>query len=137
MDRKISLAVIGVVAVSCVVPFVTASSLTSTPLFTLRMEQMSSEKNFLPTEKNEFTYTSEKGFTLGYEISGYSGGVNPLMTEGSTCNPTCNVKTCITCLTCESCFHCVTVNPTCDDLTCQRTCNPTCDEQTCNGITCN
>lgn len=112
-----------------------ASSPSSTPLYTYRMEQTSYEMNFLPTEVSSFTYAAENGYTLNYDVPMYCGSVTPLMTEGSTCNPTCDIKTCISCLTCDTCFHCVTVDPTCDENTCQYTCGGTCD-YTCSGWTC-
>lgn len=128
-----SIAVVSVVVVSCVVPFAAANSLlTNTPLYTYRMEQASSRMNFLPIEKNSFTYAADGGYILNHEVLRCCGGVSPLMTEGSTCNPTCDEKTCITCLTCASCFLCET-SETCD--TCS-TCNPTCSSATCSGPWC-
>ncbi|MBU7029879.1 MAG: hypothetical protein HXS48_23290 [Theionarchaea archaeon] len=128
--KKVFLAVMSVVAVACVVVLATASSLLAdTPLYTLRMEQASSEMNFLPTEMNGFTYTAENGYTLNHEVSGYCSSAALLDTGVWTCEPnthewTC--KTCDTCLTCDTCFHCETQN-TCDTCdTCTYTCASTC-----------
>jgi hypothetical protein len=67
---KKSLVVISVAITFCTVTFATASSLTlNTPLYIVRMEQASSEMNFLPTEVNGFTYTAVKGCELTYDIS--------------------------------------------------------------------
>lgn len=103
--------VIAVLAVMCVAASVQTSS---TPLYTVRMEQISSEMNFLPTAVNGFTYTAEKGYTVNCEVSAYNGAnlFNPL-TIGTTCE-TCHDPTCVTC------FH--TCLPTCDDTTCRNTC---------------
>ena len=54
-------------------------SLSSTPLYTFRMEQVSSEMSFLPTERNNFTYTTEKGYNMQYAVETlcHSGGATP------------------------------------------------------------
>ena len=95
----------------------------NTPLYTYRMEQMSSEMNFLITAVNDFSYTTEKGFTLIDESSPccIEELLNPL-TIGSTC-VTCHDPTCVTCP--DTCI------PTCDDPTCPETCEPTCEQSTC------
>ena len=82
-----------------------------TPLYTLRMEQMSSEKNFLPTEKTPFTYTAEPGCTVNYPGSHYCGET-PLYTGDPTCPRTCE-------LSCDG-------EPTCEGPTCYSTCYSTC-----------
>lgn len=115
MKKKWSFAVIGVVAVLFAVTFTTASSLAGTPLYTVRMEQHSNNMNFLPTAVHGFTYTTENGYTLDYDVPKYCGGVVPLGTD-ATCFPTC-LNTCPN---------------TCDE-TCPNTCDYTCDtcEETC------
>jgi hypothetical protein len=122
------------VAVACV----TASSLAAhTPLYTVRMEQVSSEMHFLPTVMNAFTYTAESGYTLGFNVSGGGGAV--VRGTDATCHPSCS-----TCpITCEqTCPNtCIPTCPyTCDDPTCPYTCPQTCDDPTCpytcEGPTC-
>lgn len=95
----------------------------NTPLYTYRMEQMSSEMNFLITAVNDFSYTTEKGFTLIGECSpcGSEALFNPL-TIGSTC-VTCSDPTCFTCP--------VTCFPTCEPTCEQSTCIPTCGVSVC------
>lgn len=125
MDRKkVSLAVLSIAIGSLAVAYVAASSqILNTPLYTFRMEQQSSEMNFLPTEMNTFTYTAERGCNLTYGVVGWCG-VNPLSTSpASTCNPSCFD-------TCED-----TCEWTCFD-TCGRTCPSTCDDPTCVLFTC-
>jgi len=163
MNRKwMSIAVISAVVTLLAVTCVTATSWSRTPLYTLRMEQQSSQMNFLPTEMNTFTYVTEKGCNLNCSIVGGCCGVIPLSTSpASTCNPSC-FETCDqtcpwTCFdTCEStcdgftcdetscqptCSTCDqptcpdTCWVTCDGPTCPGTCGPTCDE-TCIGHTC-
>lgn len=117
------------VAVACV----TASSLAAhTPLYTVRMEQVSNEMHFLPTVMNEFTYTAESGYTLGFNVSGGGGAV--VRGTDATCHPSCS-----TCpITCEqTCPNtCIPTCPyTCDDPTCPYTCPVTCPV-TCDGPTC-
>ena len=136
----------------------------ATPLFIFRMEQASSEKSFLPTEKNAFTYITEKGYNLTYQVcGGCSFNAAPLEppTEGevtcdntcpSTCKNTCPatclstcantcVSTCYTCvstcpLTCVStCYTCVSTCPESCVGTCYYTCGSSCG-YTC-GFTCN
>ena len=82
----------------------------TTPLYTYRMEQVSSRMNFLPTKVNEFAYTAENAYTLEYHVSGNYDDTKPL-----------------------ECSYYLT---TCAD-TCRSTCNPTCDDPfTCNWSTC-
>lgn len=117
--KKMFIAVVSVAVAFCAVACVAAASWTSsTPLYTFRMEQASSEMNFLPTEINNFTYTTEAGSTLNYEITRYCY-VNPLEepTVPVTCPETCE-ETCSTCYsTCE---------PTCEEPSCWNTCSSTC-----------
>lgn len=128
MDRKrMLLAMISVALLSLMVAVVTASSSMSyTPLYTLRMEQVSSEKSFLPTSTSTFTYTAEKGYILNYDISEGCCGVTPLI---MTFQPTCEFyNTCDTCSTCT--YTCpITCRVTCR-CSCQNTCPNTCS--TCN-----
>jgi len=135
VDRKeMSIIVVIVVVVFLAVTAVTArSSLSSTPLYTVRMEQRSSKMNFLPTPVNEFTYTTEKGYVLNYEVCvGHYCSAAPLgkcTQYSTTCINTCP-NTCVnTCPdTCDG--------YTCDDTSCQNTCEgPTC-EWTCGNPTC-
>jgi hypothetical protein len=137
MDRKKMMlaAVIGTVLVFCAIAAVTANSLAmNTPLYTYRMEQVSSEMNFLPTEMNGFSYIADKGYTLDYKVTGYCGGVEPLsgvFTCALTCQSTCPYTCPWTCLgnTCGTCLN------TCP-YTCKSTCGQyTCDD-TCNDFTC-
>jgi hypothetical protein len=125
---------------------VTASSWKplNTPLYTIRMEQSSSNLNFLPAEVKNFTYSAERGYNFGYDAErGYCSYAEPLATitsfgcntcepeclpsEYSTCCSTCGytcVSTCSTCVsTCSS--TCVNTCRTCVG-TCPNTCAPTC-----------
>jgi len=117
MDRKQKMiAVVSVAITVLAVSAVTAGiGISNTPLYTVRMEQASSEMNFLPTEMNGFTYTAENRCTLNYDILGGCSGVEPLST-GDTCEPACE--------------------PTEGGYTCSNTCWRTCDGSTCEG-TCN
>lgn len=155
MDKHISGALICFAVVSLAVIAVTAYPRTSaTPLYVMRMEQASSKMNFLPTEMNPFTYTTEKGCVLNCDVATrYCSGARPCdTTPGDTCEPTCLKMTCYTCeLSCYlSCWEtCVigTCEPTCNSFTCQytcytcdqptcpETCEPTCEEPTC-PVTC-
>jgi hypothetical protein len=113
----------------------------ATPLLIFRMEQASYEKNFLPTEKNEFVYTTEKGYNLTYQVhTTYSavplepptqGGVTCDNTCPSTCKNTCPATCLSTCPdTCvNTCYTCVDTCPvTCVDTcyTCVSTCSQSC-----------
>ncbi|MBU7045149.1 MAG: hypothetical protein HXS54_01825, partial [Theionarchaea archaeon] len=105
------------------------------PLFNLRMEQTSSKMNFLPTEVNGFTYSTEQGCILNYGAQRCCGGtaLDPVAirtidgtcvepTCPDTCRLTCDDPTCedscpVTCpLTCDTCTH------TC--ASCEETCYP-------------
>lgn len=129
---------------------VTASSWTgATPLYTIRMEQASSEKHFLPTEKSNFIYTTENGYTL-LNGAGYGSAYVPAIeTVGNTCWDSCDGTCEITCWeTCD--YTCpVTCGNTCPNTcpnTCQNTCPNTCStcqltcpytcQDTCYGRTC-
>ncbi len=134
MKRKTtSLVVISAAAVALVVIAATAGSLLAdTPLYTLRMEQLSSEMHFLPTAVNGFDYNTENGYTMDHDVAAYS---SPLFGDtvfqktcwGITCtDPTCPETCPATCyLTCPN-----TCGNTCP-ATCPATCNPTCNDFTC------
>lgn len=106
-QKRISILVASAVLVFLTVACVASSSWVSiTPLYTYRMEQVSSRMNFLPTEVNTFAYTAENKYTLDHYVSGNYGDVKPL--ECSYYLTTCA----------DTCIH--TCNPTCDDpLTCK------------------
>lgn len=138
---------IAVVGIALALLAVTAnSSLSITPLYTYRMEQASSEMNFLPTQRNSFVYSTEKGYNLNYD--GKSCYVNPFEEPtkyGETCpvtacpEPTCSTcpntscgHTCDTCTqptceTCETCSTCPTQQSTCWDTCKGDTCWDTCE----------
>lgn len=123
MNKKLYLVVISAAVVSFAVVCASASALPSTPLYTLRMERASSKMNFLPTAVNEFNYTTESGYTLGFNISG--GGGSALRGTDATCFPTCS-----TCpYTCdETCpATCPNTCPNTCPATCPDTCPDTCD----------
>lgn len=122
MDKKLSYAVIGITIAFLVAATVAASPWISsnTPLYTYRMEQASSEMDFLPTEKNDFTYTTEGGYNLNYDVLGCCDDQNPLI---QTWQYTCEFyETCDTCSTCSTCSTCPATCPN----TCQNTCPYTC-----------
>lgn len=127
MDKKVLTAAIGITVLLLAVS-VTASSLTSTPLYTIRMEQQSSKMNFLPTTVTGFTYAAAQGYTVTYEYTGYLHELDDIPTTpictGS--QPTC-WKTCLnTCQdTCNTCSTCLVE-------TCPDTCPFTCSGSTCN-----
>ncbi len=134
----------------------------TTPLYAIRMEQASSEMNFLPTAVNGFTYNTEKGYTVDYNSSTYCSA--QLLTTSSndtcygystcdgsytcwqtcsgythggyTCQPTCYVWTCTpeTCDITYCAFTCVAVD-TCMG-TCSATCPSTCETCMGQGYTC-
>ncbi len=114
----------------------------TSPLFAFRMEQVSSEMNFLPLEKNSFVYNTEKGCQIGSSPScGNCSNVGAIfITYKATCWYTCDGTCGYTCVhTCNTCWY--TCDGTCSP-TCLRTCNTcwyTCDGTcmfTCLG-TCN
>ena len=55
------------IALVCALTAVTAYPPSHTPLFTVRMEQVSSEMKFLPTAVEEFVYTAEQGYELDFD----------------------------------------------------------------------
>jgi hypothetical protein len=135
----------------CAVTAVAASpkSKVNAPLYTFRMEQASSNMNFLPTAMNGFEYTTEEGYTLDCNTGGccnnsgviYGTGYYtcpdetcehcltyyPAQTCEFTCHETCPITCHMTCpITCE--YTCpYTCKLTCAD-TCPYTCEPTCPE---------
>lgn len=139
MDRKKMSVVLtgGIVAFLAMTCITALPRMTSTPLYTVRMEQASSEMNFLPTEMNTYVYTAAKGYNLNCCITGRcscSGGdVNPLLpyTCGTCdeyyCEEPTHCGTCVTCYsTCQS--SCGGTCSTCSGSTCEDTCYPTeCD----------
>ncbi|KYK32712.1 MAG: hypothetical protein HXS48_05000 [Theionarchaea archaeon] len=119
MDKKqrILVALIGASIAFLAITAVTANSRASnTPLYTYRMEQQSSEMNFLPTERNTFTYETEGRCVLN--SCGCGDGAKPL-------NP-------YTCGTCDE-YYCD--NPSLCYGTCHSTCS-TCSGNTCFFLTC-
>jgi len=131
MSYIVVIAVFALLAVTAV----TASAWrpSHTPLYTMRMEQASSEMNFLSTARNNFAYTTGRGYELNYDVAGYcvaglAGEVSVsgpcFETECSTCWPTC-VNTCSnTCV--NTCLYtCVSTCRTCV-YTCWNTCAATC-----------
>ena len=67
--KKVSIAVVSTAVVVLAVTCVTASHQTlNTPLYTFRIEQASSEMNFLPTAVSEFTYNTRDGYTVNWEF---------------------------------------------------------------------
>jgi hypothetical protein len=118
MDRKKMLVVALSVAGLFLACAVTARSPpTSTPLYTIRMEQASSEMNFLPTAVSTFTYTTEKGYDLPY--AGCCGV--PPSSASETYEDCTTIE-----ITCWSCWNtCLNTCPnTC--RTCPQTCPNTC-----------
>lgn len=116
MKKKLYLALMGVAVISLAVASVSARTSPSTPLYTVRMEQASSELNFLPTVVNDYNYTAEPGYNLDYYVLGNEGGAPLLETEstceGSTCQETCPQTCRYTCIdTCPK--TCATCAPEC------------------------
>ncbi len=143
MDRKtVFVMVLSATGLLLAITAVTGHSHTIvTPLHTMRMEQASSEMNFLPTAVNEFTYTTEKGNNLNYGLPRKYGDVVPCDTWQQPY--TCIYSTCEdTCETCDAPTCPDTCGYTCDDPTCGGTCDdPTCyvtscGEKTCSGPYC-
>ncbi|MBU7028515.1 MAG: hypothetical protein HXS48_16395 [Theionarchaea archaeon] len=79
MNRtKMLIVAVSAAVAFCAVAFVTADfSTSSTPLYTVRMEQASSSMRFLPTERNKFTYTTEKGYMLTCDVMKSCCGLCP------------------------------------------------------------
>lgn len=124
MDRKLKTAIaMTVAAFVFFAAVVTASSFVAsdTPLYSYRMEQASNKMHFLPTDMNTFSYNTEKGYNLDFEVTGNPG--DGILDTWQT--PwTCVFSTCVyTCTTCDA--------PTCPD-TCEQTCPATCG-WTCGG----
>ena len=85
-NQEMPMAVIVVVIATLAVSAVTANPQTlNTPLYTFRMEQASSEMNFLPEEKSTFIYTTEKGYQLNAYVHGYPNNVKSLPVTYHTC----------------------------------------------------
>ncbi len=129
MNKKqmMYIAVVSMTALSLAVVAVTArSEPLNTPLYTFRMEQASSEMNFLPTDKNTFTYMSEKGYTLEYNAA------------NSCCEAILGTSSYETCYSYYTCVGYYTCSQTCDGFTHGGyTCLPTCyNWWTCNLYTC-
>ena len=104
--------------VACLGACVSASSSCNTPLYTVRMEQVSSRMNFLPPGVNNFIYTAEKGYILTHD----TGVVHALHTE-TTSELTCIIPTCD--FTCQNTCAQTSCQTTC--YTCLETCPRTCD----------
>ncbi len=132
--RNVSFVAIGLAISLLAITGVTATSRPLyTPLFTYRMEQASGEMNFSATTMNNFTYNSEKGYNLNYNVCGqYCSGAEPLGNctyLSTTCSVTCPASCYGTCDTCSG--------YTCDDTSCQPTCITCLDTcETCQGRTC-
>ncbi|MBU7048191.1 MAG: hypothetical protein HXS54_17280 [Theionarchaea archaeon] len=115
--QKMFIVVISLSLTLCVVAAVSATTKrgSDTPLYTFRMEQASSEKNFLPTERSTFAYSAKQGYTLVYDSAKECSCITPLATGYNTCQDTCPE-------TCE--------DDTCEETTCPNTCS-TCTQPTC------
>lgn len=87
------LAVVSVAIMLSAITIITANPyMPNTPLYTLRMEQASSKMNFLPTEGNDFTYTTERGYNLDYGAVGSSSEIQSdvsVWTCPTRCQNTC------------------------------------------------
>ena len=123
MDKKMLALVVCTAFISLSAVVVTATArMPNTPLYTFRMEQQSSEMNFLPREMNKFSYTAELGCSLDYEVRECCGA-EPLLPPQSgidtcspqeTCERTCPISCFGTCpwtcdqylLTCNTCYNC-------------------------------
>lgn len=130
-NRKWMLLVILSIVTAYIATAVAASPwMLDTPLYTYRMQQASSEMNFLPATMNNFTYMTEKGFTL-VDVEGCCEATlfaMPLGTGVYSCYySTCGGETCSsTCYTYCGQYSCMLTCPstcfTCDDPTCPLTC---------------
>ncbi len=116
MNKNLSGAAVGISAVLILAAAGNLQTL-STPLYTYRIEQMSSEMNFFTTAVHDFSYTTEKGFTFTCENSKCSKELFNPLTIGFTCE-TCRDPTCVTCP--DTCIP--TCEPTCEESTCIPTC---------------
>ena len=121
MDRKLICFVVAITVVVSLAACNSASSSCNTPLLTVRMEEASSEMNFLPYGVNSFTYAAEKGYTITCNAG--VCGHDPHIT--STSELTCIVPTCD--FTCQYTCAQTSCQTTC--YTCLETCPKTC--QTC------
>ena len=132
-------------AVSAIVFFAiataTANALPNTPLYTYRMEQVSSEMGFLPTEKNDFCYTAENGYTVTYLWEWYAAVSH--ITTSQPCElcrklKTDWIRTCPkTCETCPGDIRCKKTSWDTCAATCPITCVATClGKPTCFYYTC-
>lgn len=101
--QKISVAVVSTAVAFLAVTCVSASPQTSdTPLYTMRMEQASSEMNFLPTAVNEFTYNTRDGYTMNY---GFGTDRFAVYSRPIGAFAICTYRTCYcTCCTCCTCW---------------------------------
>lgn len=147
MKRKILIVLMSALFLVTALIVAAHPSLLHSPLYSIRMEQASSNMNFLPRSASEFIYTAQNGYNLNYSAQ-CSTCVRPLEITwegdptcstcdqetcyGTTCEPTlCGGNTCSTCTqptceTCETCYTCPTQVSTC--ATCyQYTCKPTCE----------
>lgn len=116
MDRNRGVAAATVVALFFAIACATASSWTShSPLYTFRMEQTSSEMNFLPAERNDFVYTAEKGYELNCDVSTIPRE-SPQEESVIICTLICPTEA-ATCADPTECF----IN-TCKETQCDRTC---------------
>jgi hypothetical protein len=124
------------IAVTCyAITSVTANSflLSHTPLSVFRMEQQSSENNFLPTPAVGFHYVAEGKYNLNHGSGGCQCSFDAEFFSLYTCNtcdeemcmePTVCFGTCSTC--CSTCSStCVNTCHTCVS-TCPYTCSATC-----------
>lgn len=120
MDKKSMIVVVMSVFIAIfAINAVTALSwAATTPLYTVRMEQASNKMNFLPTGINEFTYVTEKGYTMNCEVSGFcsTNSLDYCTEYGTTCLNTCP-------FTCEHTCPDTCKGYTCDDTSCQSTCD--------------
>ena len=138
--QKVIFAAISTAVILCAITTVIASfKISKTPLYIIRMEQVSSKMNFLPTTMSGFIYTAENGYTLNYNVfEGYCGASSfnvPAGTCYDTCPYTCpNYCTYpLTCpRTCQALTNCLPCEETYGDTcpftcgTCYITCPHTC-----------
>lgn len=140
VQKWLTIAVVGAAFSFCVACAGGSPSASNIPLYTMRMEQASSNMNFLPAEQNTFTYTTEPGCILTSSVAGWCGAAQPA-TGVSTCSDTTCLTYWPTCSTCsgDTCeVTCVTCEDTCDSTCAGYTCESTCGEPTCQtcGSTC-
>ena len=119
MDRTMLCAVVCIGIMSLAAAVTASPRMSNTPLYTVRMEQASSNMHFLPTTVNDFTYTAENKYTLHYDIflDGHMDMVRDVPDTESTCYGWTCFQTCTS--TCPyTCYTCPN--------TCQHTCQITC-----------